>query len=219
VNFELTRDVEITAKEAGADFVGFADPVLYGRYPAWQQPAHFLENTQTVIVIGIHLFDIILDAWCKDEDEGRSYQFADEILKSICHQVKAFLVENGHSAEVVPYGGILLKDSATLAGIGPIGKNNLLVTAEFGPRVRLRAIVTDAFLVHGTPVETSSYCQDCNSCIDACPAGALVDGHYDVNACEPYQLGHLRALSPQTKIWCNACIDACPVGKNHELFS
>lgn len=219
VNIELTWNVENKAKEAGADLVGFADPAHYEHYPMWQQPDHFLENVQTVIVIGIHLFDIILDAWSKDQTQRQSYQFADEILKSICHQVKTFLVENGYSAEVVPYGGLLLKDSAALAGIGPIGKNNLLITPEFGPQVRLRAIVTDAVLAHGTPIRTSSYCQDCHSCIDACPAGALAEGQYDVNACKPYQLDHLRELSSQTKIWCNVCIEACPVGKRQDLFS
>ena len=219
VNLELTRDVETKAKETGADLVGFANPAHYKRYPTWQQPEYFLENARTVIVIGIHLFDIILDAWCNDRTQRRSYQFADEILKSICHQVKSFLVENGHATEVVPYGGLLLKDSAALAGIGPIGKNNLLITLEFGPQIRLRAIVTDVVLAYGTPIETSSYCQDCHSCIDACPAGALAEGQYNVNACEPYQLDHLRDLSPLTKIWCNACIEACPVGKRQDAFS
>ncbi len=38
----------------------------------------------------------------------------------------------------IEFGGAFLKDSAHLAGLGVIGKNNLLVTPEFGTRVRLR---------------------------------------------------------------------------------
>ena len=40
-------------------------------------------------------------------------------------------------------GGIYLKDAAVYAGMGCIGKNNLLLTPEYGPRVRLRALSLD----------------------------------------------------------------------------
>ena len=47
----------------------------------------------------------------------------------------------------VPYGieegGIYLKDAAVKAGLGVIGRNNLLITPRFGPRVRLRALLVD----------------------------------------------------------------------------
>lgn len=38
----------------------------------------------------------------------------------------------------IEYGGAFLRDSAVLAGLGVIGKHNLLVTPEFVTRVRLR---------------------------------------------------------------------------------
>jgi epoxyqueuosine reductase len=39
--------------------------------------------------------------------------------------------------------GIFLKDSAVLAGLGCIGKNNLVITPEYGPRIRWRALLLD----------------------------------------------------------------------------
>ena len=41
----------------------------------------------------------------------------------------------------VSKGGIFLKDAAVAAGLGCIGKNNLVITPDFGPRMRSRAIM------------------------------------------------------------------------------
>jgi epoxyqueuosine reductase len=72
-------------------------------------------------------------------------------------------------------GGILLKDAAVLAGLGCIGKNNMLVTRQFGPRIRLRALLTDAVLPSTDPVEFDP-CEDCHMpCRTACPQGAFQD--------------------------------------------
>ncbi|CAB1081528.1 hypothetical protein D1AOALGA4SA_9178 [Olavius algarvensis Delta 1 endosymbiont] len=43
-------------------------------------------------------------------------------------------------------GGIFFKDSGVLAGLGSIGKNNLLVTPEYGPRIRVWPLLFDAEL-------------------------------------------------------------------------
>ena len=59
-------------------------------------------------------------------------------------------VRKKHAIEAaeVPYqverNGVFLKDAAILAGLGVMGRNNLLITPDFGPRVRLRAFLLDA---------------------------------------------------------------------------
>ncbi len=73
----------------------------------------------------------------------------------------------------IEYGGAFLKDSAHLAGIGVIGKNNLLVTPEYGTRVRLRGIFIEADL---KPTGPSGFdpCNGCDRpCHKACPRGAF----------------------------------------------
>ncbi|MHA1467314.1 MAG: 4Fe-4S binding protein [Promethearchaeota archaeon] len=109
--------------------------------------------------------------------------------------------------------GLYLKDAAALAGIGPIGKNNLLITKTFGSQVRLRALVTVAELSYGTPIHESDYCNNCRLCVDSCPAGALEGGQYNKELCNNYCLENLKNLSENTVIWCNICIEACPIGK------
>jgi len=54
------------------------------------------------------------------------------------------------------------KTVATIAGIGWIGKNALVITGEFGSALRLSSVLTDAVFEPGTPVTESR-------CIAVCP--------------------------------------------------
>ena len=64
-----------------------------------------------------------------------------QIVKELCEWIpKIFDIEVFHFPYHVEHGGIYLKDAAVMAGLGCIGRNNLLVTPEFGPRIRLRAM-------------------------------------------------------------------------------
>ncbi len=73
----------------------------------------------------------------------------------------------------VEEGGLYLKDAAVLAGLGCVGRNNILVTPECGPRVRLRAVLLDAELAPTGPIEFDP-CLGCDErCRSACPQGAF----------------------------------------------
>ena len=61
------------------------------------------------------------------------------------------------------------KAVACRAGLGWIGKNNLLTTPDFGGAVRLCTVVTDAPLPTAEPI-LSSRCGSCRVCVDACPS-------------------------------------------------
>ena len=215
-DYILTEKVKKFCRNNGVDFVGFADPYQYDRFPEYNKPEFYLKESQTVIIIGLHLYDIILDAWSQNQKSGKSYQFADLILENLGNMIKQFLSEQGYDSEIISYSpGLFLKDSAALAGIGPIGKNNLLITEQFGSQVRLRALTTNAPLVCGTPIIQSKYCKNCNKCVESCPTNAFPNGIYNKNICNTYQMSNLRKLSEYTSIWCNICIKSCPIGKNN----
>ena len=83
----------------------------------------------------------------------------------------------GCEAWGLPYyivqGGIFLKDSAVMAGLGCIGKNNMLVTPQFGPRVRLRAALLDIKLAATGPSDFDP-CPGCDMpCREVCPQKAF----------------------------------------------
>ena len=109
--------------------------------------------------------------------------------KQMLDNLAAWLrAEHDVEAQPLPYqleqGGTLLKDAAALAGLGVIGDNNLLITPELGPRVRLRALAVDAPL---SPTEPTDFdpCADCaRPCLAACPQDAFASGKYDRTRCQ-----------------------------------
>jgi epoxyqueuosine reductase len=73
----------------------------------------------------------------------------------------------------VQEGGIYLKDAAVLAGFGCIGKNNILITPDLGPRVRLRAMLLEDELTPTGPISFDP-CDGCEEpCRQACPQNAF----------------------------------------------
>ncbi len=139
-------------------------------------------------------------------------------------------------------GGVFLKDSAYYAGLGCIGKNNLLIPPEYGPRVRLRAMLLSVKL---PPTGPSSFnpCNNCGSpCLQNCPQDAFREivytasemsqeslpgqvGNYDRAKCNNQMKKDLSGAKEQNvpetssepvKIikYCRNCEFSCPVGKN-----
>ena len=79
-------------------------------------------------------------------------------------------------------GDLSLRHAAASAGLGFIGRNKLLSTLEFGPRVRLAAVMTDVDLEsHARHIETN--CNTCTVCIEKCPAEAISLEGVDVRRC------------------------------------
>jgi epoxyqueuosine reductase len=96
-------------------------------------------------------------------------------------------IENTFSVKTykLPYfvskGGIFLKDAAVMAGLGCIGKNNLVITPGYGPRIRFRAILLDRKAETTSPLEFNP-CEGCEQpCRKACPIKAFQNTVYLAN--------------------------------------
>lgn len=115
------------------------------------------------------------------------------------------------------------KTAATCAGLGWIGKSGLLVNHNYGARLSWATVLTDAPLNVATP-NVESKCGNCKKCVDACPALAIKDVHWqrgektevfiDTKACANH-------LSYTAKVFhkhiCGLCILACPQGARKTL--
>jgi len=110
------------------------------------------------------------------------------VMRHQSKQLRIWLDEElGIKALSLPYqiefGGAFLKDSAHLAGLGVIGRNNLLVTPEFGTRVRLRGIFMEAELEPTGPLDFDP-CNGCDRpCHRVCPRDAFRSGSFERALC------------------------------------
>ncbi len=59
------------------------------------------------------------------------------------------------------------------AGMGEIGYSKVFITPEFGPRVRIGMILTDAELEPDPILPTGTLCNRCGRCVHDCPGNAI----------------------------------------------
>jgi epoxyqueuosine reductase len=64
------------------------------------------------------------------------------------------------------------KHAAQRVALGTVGRHSLVITPEFGPRVRLACLLTEA-PSDTCLLTTKEYCIDCDACIHESPAQAL----------------------------------------------
>ncbi|MFX1319290.1 MAG: hypothetical protein ACFE9D_01370 [Promethearchaeota archaeon] len=222
----LVTEIRDNVLKWGADLVGFASIDRFDRYPPENRPTSTLPSTKTVIVIALQMVDPLLDLWLHappTSGTGRSTTgraFEDEILRAVSYRLTLDMFKRNIEAKVLPYGPsddeepsgfIYLKEAGVLAGLGVIGKNNLLVTPDFGPRIRLRAVAISEIIPPSPIITDNPWCAECDQCIKACPVNALEGGRYDRERCLSCSL-HRRPLSPAAQLWCTRCSCVCPVG-------
>jgi len=118
------------------------------------------------------------------------------------------------------YPRLTHKVAATCAGIGWIGRNGLLVSPYFGPRLSLATVLTDAPFDVDVPI-TRSLCGDCTLCRVHCPSDAITGNEWSRSDPFPELVRAERCRSHKTstrrtseKPNCGLCITICPFGRN-----
>ncbi|NMC07724.1 MAG: epoxyqueuosine reductase [Candidatus Lokiarchaeota archaeon] len=223
------------SRELGLDLVGVADLAPFKVAGACKYPSLLAPYTRA-IAIAVHLDDDILDdiESRPSPEYNQAYINANTKLDDAAAVITRWIIDNGFKAEMIPaskvvddnrrFGAISHKAVAHAAGLGWQGKSLLLVTPEFGPRVRLATVLTDMPLETGTP--EPNRCGRCRACTEACPARAIkgiapVFYHadpsigVDLDKCEA-KLNEFQALPGITKTICGVCVSVCPWGRSRK---
>jgi epoxyqueuosine reductase len=215
------------AKEFGADLAGLVDSTSVINSPSHNLIEDFeIEgNPKSILVLALEVdpSEPSLDWW--DAKPGRTE--ANRRLISIEKELKKWLKnEYDIKLEAIPYsikrGGIYFKDAAVLAGLGIIGKNNLLITKEFGPRIRLGAMSIDLKVESPEKMDFNP-CENCTMpCRDACPQEAFVEDAYSEIRCRiqmdlDEENASLNLRSLIVIKYCRECEINCIVGKKTQI--
>ncbi len=207
------------------------DPPFTPWMPESFYPRSIYPDTRSVIVIGLPVHLPVIET-TPSIYYHELYQTLNRLLDEYTYKIAEWLNGMDHPSIFIPrdgYGSIdvLLKKpvaffshrhAAYLAGLGSFGMNNMILTPEYGPRVRFGSVFTEAELTPD-PVISDDLCIRCMRCVDLCPSNALQgemypEGITDKHACATYSAGLFRrSISP-----CGVCIKVCPVGKDRGLF-
>ena len=217
--------------------------------PPGYRPADLLSTAKSILCLGLPVPKGVF--MCR-ERTNESYWRAANIyyrhFDAILMQVARIIEENGETAVPIfgcfPYdvkglgdfwGYLSLVRMAEAVGIGKTGKNGLLFSSHYGPRLILGGLVTTATLPEiAWPDKDNVGCpQDCYVCQEECPVEAIEkNGKVDRVACvkhsmkspifsyfmnsKNYQasnaqmINHVTAVDDHSMYICIKCVSTCP---------
>jgi ferredoxin len=113
---------------------------------------------------------------------------------------------------------VVLKEVATAAGLGTIGKNALFFSHRFGFNCKLSVVFLNAPVNRYDPTPRSTDwklpdCATCNLCVEACPVGAF-DDYVITKVASCDRLISTDYFGPRRDHMCRACITRCPVSND-----
>jgi epoxyqueuosine reductase QueG len=183
-------------------------------------PPETLQGLDKAVSIAFHLSDRILE----DILDGPTklyffhYQRANMLLDEMGLKIMNFIQSRGWDALPIPASQIIdwekqrahvsHKHIAARAGIGWIGRNNLLVSSQFGSRQRLITVLTNMPLKPDKPLPWG--CGKCRACLSSCPSQSIKEKPEDFDHVGCYQM--MKVLVKKAGISqniCGLCVKAC----------
>lgn len=157
------------------------------------------------------------------------YRTVNAFIDSLLLKTGLFLQRNGYKYITVAASQSINKDgwnykgryshkkTATLAGLGTIGKSSMFLHKKYGAAVRLGTVFTNCeFDV--SEVVPVSICGNCTKCVDACPSGAIKgiewkigtqrEDMFDPQKCSEYMKKNFKHIGRGAV--CGVCMSVCP---------
>ncbi|HEX2954209.1 MAG TPA: epoxyqueuosine reductase [Bacillota bacterium] len=233
------------AKEIGFDLVGITrvEPVERAEFPdgrGLKRPSEVLTNAKSIIVLGFVIWDEAMNAAVQARSGERNYyNFYREITEMLAWRVSFWLRETA-DIKAIPSNDIHMKVAAQLSGLGFIGRSTLVITPQYGPRVRWVTLLTDQELEPDQPFDRDlcaeePLCSGVGLCIKNCPCGAIMPGPslgvppgekvklercciehaMDQNRESKWEK-HIQRISELAYFECTRCANICPYGSKVE---
>jgi reductive dehalogenase len=197
----------------------------YSEKTQQSNPVDIPEDLPNVIVVGEPM-DMGLTATVPSalsgSATGMGYTHDTVILLTLTQYIRNL----GYRAVASMNDSALAIPLAVQAGLGEVGRHSLLITEEYGPRLRLGKIFTDMPLAISEPKKfgVKEFCDICQRCSNACPPKAIP---FDAPSRQAYSVSNLTGVLKWTtwaekcfKFWagqnsdCSICIRVCPYNRD-----
>lgn len=174
------ENLEEFCKSLGVDLFGIADIRIAKKDFAFIPSS---DKFNKAICLGVRAQMAVLDDIQNQPTKlyFHHYRTINSLLDQMALRLANFMQEAGFLAMSIPASQIIdwQKQSAHLshkkigflAGLGWIGRNNLLVNKKFGSQFRLVTVLTNMDLEADKPLKEN--CASCFLCLESCPVGAI----------------------------------------------
>lgn len=232
---ELKKKLKREATRQMIPLIGFANVERWPEYHEIGQdfyPQSIWPWSRTIIVLGVPIFLPILES-APSAIYSELDTTARRVLDDAAYKFACLLNRMGHRTHYLSCNGYL--DISTLvnnpeaafshviaakyAGLGTIGMSHSFLTKEYGPRVRLVSIITDAY-IRPEPIMTDELCTRCGRCIEKCPQHVFTSkdettiAEMDKYHCAQYH----QQLHDGYRYPCGICTAVCPVGEDRRIY-
>lgn len=150
---------------------------------------------------------------------------------SIVIQLSSYIRNLGFEAVASMNDTALVIPYAIKAGLGEYGRNQMVITPEYGPRIRFSKIFTSLPLQADKPrkLGIKEYCEICTRCAEACPPRALPFGEPSSERPNQSTISGVKKWSADCEkcfgYWaklrtdCAICMRVCPFNRRAHNFS
>lgn len=229
---EMSCEIKRVARFFGADLCGITeldDRWLYkSRVDTRDMSAaetDLPEGLDNVIVMGHEMEAELVATYpsaLAGAATGREYSHE----ASVVMQLAAYIRNLGYEAHASMNDTGLVIPFAIKAGLGEYARNQLVITPEFGPRLRFSKVFTNMPLAHdlARPRGVRAFCDICSKCADACPPKALPFGPPEVGGSNSSAISGVRKWTSDAEkcfgFWaktstdCAICMRVCPFNRD-----
>jgi reductive dehalogenase len=229
----MSSEIKRVAKVFGADLVGitcYDERWVYthkfSRQHQKEKPNELPEDLKHVVVIAQEMdYGLIttVPSALSGTATGLGYSKDTVVLLSLAQYIRNL----GYQAVASLNDTALAIPLAIQAGLGEYGRHGLLITKEFGPRVRLGKIFTDMPLANDQPIHfgVREFCDMCRRCASACPSQAIPSFVPTEEILNESNISGVRKWTVDGekcfRFWasqnsdCSICIRVCPYNKDY----
>ena len=232
-----SAEIKRMARLFGADLVGITEVDERWHYASRVDTRDMSEVENTLpegvshVIVMAHAMDFDLvetyPSALAGASTGREYSHEAAIVIQLATYIRNLgyqaVASMNDTALVIPY--------AIKAGLGEYGRNQMVLTPEFGPRVRFSKVFTSLPLAADVPrtLGLAAYCKTCTKCADACPPKALPTGP---PAFEGDSISTIKGVKKwsancekcfgywaKLKTDCAICMRVCPFNRRYDRWS